>query len=454
MKVTVVGCGKIGTAIINRLVSEGHDIIAVDKSKAVVQTVTNIYDVMCVTGSGTDQETLIDAGAGECDMFISVTDSDETNMLSCFMAKKMGAKHTVSRIRSPEINDKSLSFIKQHMDISLVINPELLAAKEIFNILKLPSAVNIETFSRRNFEMIELVIKPGSKLDGVTLVELRKKYSGKFLICAVGRGDEVYIPGGDFKLMAGDKIGLTAETSEIEKLLKQLDIMQKRARNIIILGAGRVSEYLSRMLVGGGNNVKAIDLDAKKCEKLAKSVPEVTVINGDGSEQEVLLEEGIGNVDAFITLTGMDEQNILISYFASTLSVPKVVTKVNRQELYNIAERLGLDTLISPKHIIEDVVSRYARALQNSINSSNIETLYRLLDEKVEAVEFKVGKDFEYINVPIKEIKTAKNAIIAGIIRNRRQIIIPSGDDYILEGDKVVIISTNKNILNLNDIIE
>ena len=453
MRVIVVGCGKIGNAIIERLVSEGHDVIAVDKNKAVIETISNIYDVMCVIGSGTDHETLLDAGAEDAEMFISVTDSDEINMLSCFMAKRIGARHTIARIRNPETTDKELNFIKQHLDISLVINPERLAAREIFNVLKLPSAVNIETFSRRNFEMIELVIREGSKLDGINLAELRKHHTAKFLICAVQRGEEVFIPSGNFRLAAGDKIGLTAEITEIEKLLKQLDIMQKQARNIILLGASRVASYLTRFLTKSGNNVKVIDRDRDRCERFVRTNPEATVICGDGSEQEILLEEGINNVDAFVSLTGMDEQNILISCFAASHEVPKVVTKVNRTELYNIAIKLGLDTLISQKRIIEDIISRYARALQNSIDS-NIETLYRLFDDKIEAIEFKVSPNFEYLGLPIKEFKTKKNIIIAGIIRNRRQIIIPSGDDFITEGDKVVIISAGNHIANLKDIME
>ena len=452
MKVIIVGCGKIGTALIKRLVAEGHDVVAVDKKADVLQNVSNKYDVMCVHGSGTDQETIADAGADGAEMFISVTDSDELNMLSCFMAKRMGARHTIARIRNPEINEKGLNFIKQHLDISLVINPEQLAAREIFNILKLPSAVNIETFSRRNFEMIELVIRPGSKLDGVSLADLRRRHTANFLICAVGRGDEVFIPGGDFVLKAGDKIGLTAESAEIEKLLKQLDIMQKRARSVMILGASKTASYLARFLVRSGNNVKIIDRDPQRCEEFSKALPDVTVINGDGSEQGLLHEEGIDTVDAFVALTGIDEQNILISCFAYLNGVPKVVTKVNRTEFYNIADKLGLDTLISQRRIITDVVSLYARALYNSIDS-NIETLYKLLDEKVEALEFKVSGEFEHLEVPLKDLNTKKNTLIAGIIRNRK-IIIPSGNDHIAKGDHVIVIAAGQKISNLKDIIE
>lgn len=451
MKVVLVGSGKTGTAIINSLVAEGHDVVVVDIDNNQTAEVSNMYDVMCVCGNATDYETLEDAGVSDAELFVSVTYSDEINMLSCFMAKRMGAKYTVARIRNPEISEKQLNFIKQELEISYVINPDRLAAKEIFNVLRLPTAVNIETFSRRNFEMIELIVKPGSKLDGVTLAELRKKHNGSYLVCAVGRGDEVFIPRGDFKLAAGDKIGITAVPSEIHKLLKQLDIMQKQARNIMILGASRVAAYLSKMLIKSGNNVKVVDMNLESCKKFTKALPEATVINGDGSEQEILLEEGITGVDAFVALTGSDEENILISCFASSVGVPKVVTKINRSELISMADKLGLDTIAAPKRIVSDVILRYGRAIRNSIGS-NIETLYKLMDGKVCAMEFIVGNEFRYTGIPLKELKIKKNILIAGFLRGRR-VIIPKGDDAIAAGDHVVIIAAGQNIVELTDII-
>ncbi len=452
MKVVIVGCGKIGTTIVESLSSKGHDVVAIDSDPVVTTAISNVYDVMCVCGSGTECDTLADAGVEEAEIFAAVTGSDELNMLSCFMAKRMGAKHTVARIRNPELSDKNLGFIKHELDISLVVNPELLAAQEIFNILKLPSAINIETFSRRNFEMIELIIKPDSKLDGVSLADLRKKYTGMFLICAVGRGDEVFIPGGDFVLKAGDKIGLTAAPTEIQRLLKQLGILQKGARSVMILGASRMAAYLTRLLVKSGNEVKVIELDKKRCEDFSKTFPEATVIMGDGAEQDVLLEEGISDVDAFVALTGMDEENILISCFASSVGVPKVVSKINRGELSVMARNLGLDTVVSPKKTMADVIVWYARAIRNSLDS-NIETLYRLLDGRIEAIEFHVTSEFKYVNVPLKDLKTKNNILIAGIIRGRRTII-PAGDDVIMPNDNVIVITTGKNVDELSDILE
>ena len=451
MKVIIVGCGKIGQTLIESLISEGHDVVAVDSDRAVTGTISNIYDAICVTGSATDFETLSEAGVNEAELFVSVTGSDETNMLSCFIAKKLGAKHTVARIRNPEIKGKNLEFIKHQLDISLIINPESLAAQEIFNILKLPSAVNIETFSRRNFEMIELIIHGDSPLDGMELKELRKKFSAKFLVCAVTRDGTTYIPGGDFVLRTGDKIGLTAEISEIHKLLREMGILRKQAKKVMILGASRMAVYLSRMLLKSGNDVKIVDYNKERCDEIANVLPDATVIHGDGTSREVLLEEGIESVDAFIGLTGMDEQNILISFFASSHNVPKVISKINRPELEQMAYKLGLETIVSPKKTVSDVVLRYARALHNSFGS-NVETLYKLMDGKTEALEFKVSSDFKSIGIPLKSLNIKKNILIAGILRGRHPIL-PSGDDAIMAGDNVVII-TAQRINDLSDILE
>lgn len=452
MKVIVVGCGKIGTTILQSLVAEEHDVIAVDSNPDVTGSIANIYDVMCVTGNGTDYDTLSDAGAKDAELFIAVTASDELNMLSCYIAKRMGAKHTVARIRNPEYNEKNLSFMKQQLDISLIINPELLVAQEIFNILKLPSALNIETFSRRNFEMIEIILKDNSALDGIALKDLRKKFSANFLVCIVSRDDKVYIPNGDFILKAGDKIGLTAKATEIQKLLKQMGILKKQARNVMVLGASRTAVFLSRLLLKSGNDVKIIDVNKKLCKEISEILPDATVICADGMQQEILLEEGIGGMDAFVALTGFDEQNILISYFAAQQNVSKVIPKVNKREFDSIISRMGLDTVVSTKRVVCDVVLRYARALQNSLGS-NIETLYKLMDDKTEAIEFNVNSEFEYVNVPLKELKIKKDILIGGILRGRKAII-PIGDDVIMPNDNVIIIAANQKITNLSEIID
>ena len=451
MNIVIVGCGKIGRTIISSLVNEGHDVVAIYENPAIIAEISDIYDVMCVCGNGADCDTLSEAQVEKADLFVAVAGSDELNMLSCFIAKRMGVAHTIARIRTPDYNDKGLSFMRQQLDLSVSINPEQLAGQELFNILQLPSAVNIETFSNRNFEMVELLLKPESPLNGITLSELRRKYQAKFLICAVQRGDEVYIPDGSFELKGGDKVGLSASRNEIEKLLRLIGNRQKKARSIMILGASRTAYYLAKLLLSSGNSVKIIDKDPVRCEQFGKLLPNAVMILGDGADQELLLEEGIRDTDAFVALTGTDEVNILISFFASAQNVPKVIAKVNRNELAAMAEKLGLDCIISPKRIISDVLSRYARALQNSLGS-NVETLYKIMDDGAEALEFNVQNDFKYLNTPLKDMKLKSNILIAGILRSRKALI-PSGDDMILPGDRVVVIAAGHRLNDLSDII-
>lgn len=453
MKIIIVGCGKIGTTIIESLVREGHDVVAVDSDPAIIANISNIYDVMCVCGTGADYDTLAEAGVSGANMVVAVTGSDELNMLSCFIAKKMGAEQTVARIRNPEFNDKNLVFMKQQLGISMSINPELLVAKEFFNLLQLPSAVNIETFSRRSFEMAELILKENSSLDGMSLIDLRKKYKANFLVCLVKRGGEVYIPDGNFVLKSGDHIGLTATFTELQKLLEMIGVTSKRARNVMILGASTTAYYLAKMLLSAGNSVTVIDKDKGRCERFAEILPGAVIINGDGAQQEVLLEEGLTSADALATLTGIDEENILVSFFAVSQNVPKVITKANRNELIGMAEKIGLDSIISPKRTISDVITRYARALQNSLGS-NVETLYKLMDGRAEALEFNVQSDFNALHIPLKNMKLKNNILIAGIIR-KRKAFVPSGDDEIIVGDKVIVISkaTDEIMNDLSDIL-
>lgn len=452
MNIIVMGCGKIGTTIVESLINEGHDVLAVDKNPDVITEITNVYDAMGVCGNGADCDTLSEAGIENADLFVAVSGSDELNMLACFLAKKMGAKHTICRIRNPEYSEKELNFMRQHLEISLAINPEALAGQELYNILKLPSAVKVETFSGKNFEMVELLLKPDSKLDGLSLIDLRKKFRANYLICVVQRGDQVIIPDGSFVLKAGDKIGLTATVTEIQKLLKLLNIQHKQARNVMILGASRTAYYLSKPLLNSGNSVKIIEQNKERAAHVADILPGAVVLHGDGAEQELLLEEGIRSTDAFVSLTGMDELNILISCYANSQNVPKVIAKVNREELSSMASKLGLETIVSPRKIIADILVRYARALENSLDGQ-METLYKLMDGRVEALEFNVLPDFKLLNTPLKDMKLKTNILIAGIVRGRRSII-PAGDDVILPGDRVIIIAAGHRIQNLSDIIK
>lgn len=451
MKIIVVGCGKIGSTIIASLTAEGHDVTAVDNNPEVIKKINNVYDVMGVCGNGADCDILEEAGVKNCELLVATSGSDELNMLSCFIAKRMGAKKTAARIRNPEYNDKSLGFMRQQLDLSLAINPEKQAANEIFNILRLPAAAKVETFSRA-FEMVELKVKEDSPLCENSLMDIRKKYKHNFLVCAVGRGQDVIIPDGNFVIKSGDRLGITATSSEISKLLKATGLAKKQARDVIIVGASKTAYYLSKMLLSVGISVTIIEKDKNRCKKICALLPDATVINGDGAQKELLLESGLNTCDAFISLTGMDEENILISYFASTKNVPSVVTKVNREEFLQTANKIGLDCVISPRSVISDVMVRYARALHNSMDS-NVETLYKLMDGKIEALEFLVQNDFSEIGKPLKDIKLKSNIIVTGIIRGRK-VIIPTGDDQILAKDRVVVIAAGRRINNISEIVK
>ena len=451
MNIAIVGCGKVGRTLIDSLTNEGHDVTAIDCGAEVVGEVSNVYDVIGVIGSATDPDTLREAGVERTDLFIAVTGSDETNMLACFIAKRMGAEHTVARIRNPEYSAASQSFLKKHLELSLAVNPDQLAAQELFHLLRLPSAVKVEYFSQRRFAMVELRLKQDSPLDGLALHELRKKYPAAYLLGTVRRGEEVFIPGGDFVLRGGDHIGVIAAPAEMQRLMRMLGLLKKQAQSVMLLGASKTAYYLTQQLLAAGTEVTIIEQDPKRCADMSEKFADATVICGDGARQEILLEEGILSTDAFVSLTGFDEENILISIFADTQCVPKVITKINRAELAAMAGKLGLDSIVSPRRTVADVLVGYARALENSQGSA-VETLYKLMDGKVEALEFIVRDDFRYVNTPLKDLPFKKNVLIGGILRGRRAIM-PGGDEVLQPGDKVVVLAAAQRLRDLIDVI-
>ena len=451
MKVIISGCGKIGTAILKSLIKEKHDIVVIDVNPQVVSDVSNRFDVLTICGNGANTQVLEEAGARSCDLFISMTSSDEYNMLSCFVAKKLGALHTVARIRNSEYNNHGFEFMKNELGISVSVNPELLTAQNLYNILNLPSATNVETFSANEMEMIEVIVKENSKVLDTPLYELRKKIPYKFLVCLVERDGKTYIPNGSFTINAGDKIGVFASKSDAPEILKHFGFDKKRIKSIMIVGASKIAFYLSKLLLSAKNTVKIIDLNEEKCLQFSENLEKVTMINGNGMSQELLIEEGILNTDAFIALTGKDEENVLMSIFAKNKNVPKTITKINREEILSLSEELGLDTALSPKYLVADLIVSYARALESSKNSK-IETLYSLFGGTAEASEFKILHSFKHTNVPLKDLKINSQTLVAGIIRNR-ETIIPCGEDVFRIGDKVIIITAGQTVYDLSDVI-
>ena len=453
MKIVIAGCGKIGKNLVESLAAEHHEITVVDDNPVTITSVAENYDCLAVCANCAHYSTLKDINAGDCDLFIATTGDDEVNMLACFLAKKMGAAHTVARIRNQEYSADSLGFIKDSLNLSMIINPDYLTAKRIRNMLKLPAAVKTESFTRGRFEMAELIVKEDSEMIGQTMIGLRNQNKFPFLVCSVLRDKDVFIPSGSFTLEAGDKVGIIATPDNIQKFLKSFEMEQKGAKNVMILGASRIAKYLAKSLLDLGSSVKVIEKDEKRCTDFVETLPSsVNVICADGTDQELLLQEGLEKSDAFVALTGMDEENISISFFAATKGVPTVVTKVNQNEHTDIMDKLGLERSISPKNICADIIIQYARALSNSMGSS-VETLYHLMDGTVEAVEFKVSDNFDALDTPIKDIKLKSDILIAGIIRGNMSII-PGGLDEIKAGDRVIVISAGRNLSDLSEILK
>ncbi len=452
MRIIIAGCGKVGKAIIDSMTDDRHDITAIDTDPEVIEQVSNTYDVMAVCGSATSREMLLSARVNKADLFIAVTQSDEVNMLACFLARRMGAKHTVARIREADYNEDGLNFIVKELDLSMVLNPERTAAETLFDWLKLPSAVRADNFAGKKLQLLEFIVRKGSTLCNVSIMDLRKKCPVEFVVCAVQRGDELYIPTGTFVLNEGDRVAVMTKRAETHKFLKVIGAVQKQGRDVIILGGSTTAYYLAKLLVANGFYVKIIERDSDRCAELAEKLPSgATLIHGDGMNHDLLMEEGVDSASAFVALTGTDEENILIGFYASSREVPKVIAKVNQSALADLAEKLGLDSTLSPRKLVADVLTRYARALNNT-PGSKVETMYSLMDERAEALEFHVLADCKLIGKALKDIRLKPNYIIAGVIRGK-ETIIPSGDDVILQDDSVIVVATDAKLYDLNDVL-
>lgn len=453
MKIIVVGCGKIGKAILESMSEERHDIVAIDNNPRVIENIANTFDVMAVCGSATSTEMLSSAGVSKTDLFIAVTESDEVNMLSCFLAKRMGAKYTVARIRETEYNDEGLDFLTKELGLSMALNPELLTAEALYDILKLPSAINVDNFAGKKVQLLEIVVQEGSPIANATLQDLRKKSSVPFVACAVQRGDEVHIPTGAFDLQPDDKVAFMVKRNDSNKFLRSVGIAQKQGRDVIIMGGSTVACYLAKLLANNGFSAKIIEKNPDKCEKIAEILSSsATVILGDGMNQDLLWEEGIKYTDAYVALTGNDEENILMSFYCTSENVPKVICKVSHQEMTQLAEKLGLYSTVCPQKFVADRLTRYARALNNSLESK-VETMYNLMDGKAEALEFVVLNDCSIVDKPLKDLSLKPNFIIAGIIRGK-ETIIPTGSDCINVGDRVIVIAADHRLCDLSDIVK
>lgn len=453
MNITVVGAGKIGRAIIDSLAKENHDILVIDKDQEMIDALQNSHDLMGICGDGINVKNLEAASMKNCNLFVATTGSDEHNMLSCLLAKSLGAKYTVARVRNSEYSGDTLNYIKGQLDISMIFNTDLLTAQTIYNNLKFPSAIKYETFSGRKFELAELTIKEDSIFADKALSKIKSQFDISFLVCYVNReGMGSVIPSGDFMLKVGDKIGLVASPLEMQSLLKRMGVLQKKVKNVMILGASRISIYLANMLADNGYRVRILEKNEVKSHSLGNVLNKgIEVVHADGTNSDILAEESIESQDSFVALTGLDELNILMAYHAMDLGVPKVIAKVNQETFVDMSGKLGVDCAISPNHLSADLILKYARAL-NSTLESQIETLYSLMNGVVEALEFIVSSKFSKTGLPLKELALKKNILIAGIIRDNKTII-PNGNDTIEMGDHVIVIAKEQKLSDLSDIL-
>lgn len=450
MKIVIIGDGKVGYKLAKQLSSEKYDIILIDNNEEKLRKSIERMDVFCVAGEGGSVEVQQRADVPHADLVIACTSTDECNMLSCLIARRLGARHTIARVRNP-IYYKQIDFLKKDLHLSMVVNPELIVAGDITRLLSFPDASKVETFVKGRVELVEFPIHCG-KLEGLSLSELYARFQVQVLVCAVESGETVLIPDGDYILKAGDKLHIAASHQNMEQFFKKIALRKEKIKNAMICGGGRVAYYLASQLCNLGMNVKIIERNRERCEELCELLPKATIINGDATEHDLLIEEGIEKTDAFIALTGMDEENIIMSLFASKQSVSKVIVKINEDRRAMMIDELGLDSIVSAKTATADAILGYVRARRNSQCSANVETMYQLLDGRVEALEFIIKSENAYTGVPLKDLNLKVNNIIACIARGRK-IIIPNGDDSIQVGDSVVIITMTKQIRDLDDIL-
>ena len=450
MKVIIIGCGKVGRTLAQQLSEEQHDIILIDTNGQKLQEFTEEIDAMYLIGNGASIGIQKDAGIETADMLIAVTNSDELNLLCCLIAKRVSKCHTVARVRNP-VYSEEINFIKERLGISMSLNPEFATATEMARLLRFPSAIQIDTFAKGRVELLKFKIKPEFNMDGLAVSGLAERFKCDVLICGVERDGEVSIPGGNFILKDNDRVSIVASPKNSAAFFKKIGLATNQVKNALIVGGGTLGYYLAKQLLHMKIKVRIVERDLRRCDELSELLPGAVIINGDGTDKKLLLQSGLPSAEAFVPLTNIDEENIFLSLYAKEQSNAKLVTKVNRFAFDSIIDKLDLGSVIYPKYITADYILQYVRAMQNSIGS-NVETLYQILDNKAEALEFSIREHGPVVGVPLMDLSLKKNLLVACINHNGR-IIIPRGHDQIEIGDTVIIVTAQKGLQDVNDIL-
>ena len=451
MKIVIIGDGKVGYKLAKQLSVENYDVVMIDSNEKKMRFAVDRLDIACVTGDGASAEVQKQADVPHADLVIACTSADECNMLSCLIARRLGVKHTIARVRNP-VYFGQIGLLKEDLHLSMAVNPELIVADEISRLLLFPDASKIETFVKGRVELIEFPIPENNRVIGMSLAEMYNKLQIKVLVCAVEHCGEVLIPDGDYVIRKGDRLHIAASHREVELFFKILGKHRNKIRKVIICGGGRVAYYLSVQLCSLGMQVKIIEKNEARCEELCELLPKAVIINGDATDHDLLIEEGIEDADAFVALTGMDEENIITSLFAKSQGIDKIIAKVNEDRRARMVEDFGIDSIVSAKTATADAILSYVRARKNSQGSTNVETMYQLVDEQVEALEFIIKSETRYTGIPLKNLSLKPNNLIACIAR-KRQIIIPGGDDCMEVGDSVIVVTMEKRLEDIEDIL-
>lgn len=451
MNIIVVGCGNVGYKIVEHLSGENeHDITVIDINNDVVQDIVNRYDIMGVVGSGSRIDILMEAGIEQADILIAVANSDELNLLTCFVAKKLADCQTIARVRNPEYS-KQVHIFKEDLGLALIINPEQTAATEIARLLRFPTAIQIDTFAKGRVEILKFRVSPESILCNMRIADMRSKLNCDILVCGAERREDTFIPDGNFVIEEGDLLSIVGSPVNVYQFFVKIGIKTNRVKDTLIVGGGDTAYYLSKILLSDGISVKIIEENLSRCDELSELLPKATIIYGDGTDNEILLEEGIEYCESFVSLTNSDEENILLSLFAMSKTNGKTVTKVNRIAYDNVISKLDLDAVINPKSITAEYIVRFVRAKNNSIDC-DIETMHLILDGKAEALEFHIKENSPVAGKTLESLSLNPNVLIASIARPG-EIITPGGKDVIMKGDSVVVVTTNKGYKDISDIL-